>query len=91
MLHLVFLSQFGEVVVLDVQKELSVGDIRAVPMVNYFSETTVQEGMSYFRRFRRFAFLLNQFLPLAGIVLFLGLMAISVVIIVRRRGARQRR
>jgi hypothetical protein len=84
-MHLVFLSQFDEVITIDVGEGLSIEEHRAISMSSYFSERLVNSGMEYFRKFRRNAFVLNQLLPVTGIALVVGGgMTIGTVLLRRR-------
>ncbi len=72
MLYLTYMGQFEEIATVNVTEELSVANYRAVPITEYFTEETVENGMEYYNAFKTRAIILNYVLPITAIVLILG-------------------
>ncbi len=69
MLYLTLLGQFDETAVINVTEELSISGDRIIPMTNYFSQETIDKGLSYHKSFKTRVIIVYAVLPITGIVI----------------------
>jgi len=84
MLYLTYMGQFDDTVTINVTEELSVSNYRAVPMTDYFSAETVEEGLSYFRNFKTRAIFVQVMIILSVIIVIGGGITSGIYFAVRK-------
>ena len=79
LLHLTFLAQFDDTVVINVTEELAISSENIVPMTDYFSQETIDNGLSYYNTFKARVIIVYLVLPITGIVILI----ISIILTIR--------
>ena len=85
MLHLTFLSQFDDTVVINITEELAISSETIVPMTDYFSQETIDNGLSYYNTFKAKIIMVFLVLPITGIVIILISLFLTIRFTVKRR------
>jgi hypothetical protein len=52
MLHLTLLAQFDDTITINVTEELAITEEHLVPMTDYFSQETIENGLAYYKTFK---------------------------------------
>jgi hypothetical protein len=84
MLYLNYMGQFDETAEINVTEELDFYGSKAVPMVDYFTEETAEEGYKSFKNWKRTAIFIYRFLPIAAIVLIAAGIAVGIYFLVKK-------
>ncbi|MGC9781325.1 MAG: hypothetical protein HZR80_18940 [Candidatus Heimdallarchaeota archaeon] len=85
MAYITFLSQFDETAVINVTEELSIPGYRAIPMTDYFSQETIDAGLSYFKDYKRRTAFVFVGLPVIGTILLISGIVVASFYIIRKR------
>ncbi len=84
MLYLNYMGQFDETATINVTNELDFSGSKAVPMADYFSEETTDEGFDSFKQWKRTAIVIQKVLPITGAVIVAGGIGIGTYFFVKR-------
>jgi len=84
MLYLTYMGQFDETVAINVTEELAVSNYHAVPMTDYFSTETVEEGINYFKNFKTRAVTVQVMIFLSVIIPTVGGITAGIYFTVRK-------
>jgi hypothetical protein len=85
MLYLNLLGQFDETAIINATEELATPIDRVIPMTEYFTQDTIDEGLSYFKSFKTRVIIVYRILPLTGIVAIIAGITTAIVFTIRKR------
>ena len=84
MLYLNYMGQFDETAVINVTEELDFYGSKAIPMVDYFTDETIEEGYDSFKKWKRTATFIYRILPIAAIVLIAIGIAVGIYFLFKK-------
>jgi len=84
MAYITFLSQFDKTVAVNVTTELSIPGYRAIPMTDYFSQETIDAGLSYFKDYKRRTAFVFVGLPVIGTILLISGIVVASFYTIRK-------
>ncbi|MCG3222680.1 MAG: hypothetical protein H7641_14970 [Candidatus Heimdallarchaeota archaeon] len=84
MLYLNYMGNFDETATINVTEELEDLYFKAVPMSDYFSEDTVENGFENYKKWKRAAIFKFQVLPISAIVLTVIGIGVGIYFLIRK-------
>ncbi len=84
MLYLTYMAQFDATTAINVTEELIGTDFKAVPMADYFSEETVENGLDFYNKFKRNTIILHRIFPIVGIIIVSGGIIAGIYFLVKK-------
>ncbi|NHK32719.1 MAG: hypothetical protein FK730_15320 [Asgard group archaeon] len=85
LLHLALLAQFDDAIEINVTEELAITEDHIVPMVDYFSQETIDKGLAYYNTFKTRIIVKRFVLPAIGTVIIIISLVLTIRYVIKKR------
>ncbi|NHJ50020.1 MAG: hypothetical protein FK733_19665 [Asgard group archaeon] len=83
-LHLTLLAQYDDTVAINVTEELDITEVNIVPMSDYFSQETIEKGLSYYNAFKTRLIIVRFVLPITGLIVIIISLVLTIRFVIKR-------